>query len=109
MELAFKLGYDYKTHRNKDDIVKIYPFSSAVKSMSTIGKIDGENYIFSKGAPDFMIKHCSHFINIDGEESPIDEAFLKRLHEQISIFSGLTLRTLLLGYRKGGNEHDSQE
>jgi len=41
LELAYKLGFNYKTHRNKEEIVRIYPFSSKVKSMTTIGKIDG--------------------------------------------------------------------
>lgn len=41
LELAYRLGYNYRTNRNKEDIIRIYPFSSAVKSMTTIAKIDG--------------------------------------------------------------------
>lgn len=71
--------------------------------MTTIGKIDNENYTFSKGAPDFLIKYCSNYINKDGEEVPINEAFHNILNEQIKIFAELTLRTLLLAYKKGGH------
>lgn len=38
-----------------------------VKSMTTIGKIDGEVYTFVKGAPDFMINDCTHYVNEKGE------------------------------------------
>lgn len=40
--------------------------------MSTIAKFDDENYTFSKGAPDFLIKCCTNYINKDGEEAPIN-------------------------------------
>lgn len=101
--MAYKLGYNYRTHRNKDDIIKIYPFSSKVKSMTTIGKIDGEPYTFAKGAPDFMIKHCSHYVNKNGEVVPIDDNFTKVLFEKLENFAEQTLRTLLIGYKKGGS------
>lgn len=45
--------------------------------MSTIAKIDDQNYSFSKGAPDFMIKHCSKYIDKNGKEVPINENFIK--------------------------------
>jgi len=28
LEMAFKMGYDYKKYRNRDKIKKIFPFSS---------------------------------------------------------------------------------
>lgn len=67
LEMAYKMGFNYKQHRNKEDIIKIFPFSSMVKSMTTIGKIDGQVYTFVKGAPDFMINDCTHYVNEKGE------------------------------------------
>lgn len=55
LEMAYKIGYNYKEHRSKEEIVKIFPFSSAIKSMTTISKINGATYTFTKGAPDFLI------------------------------------------------------
>lgn len=40
LELAYKMNFNYKTHRKQEHVVKVYPFSSKVKSMATIGKIN---------------------------------------------------------------------
>lgn len=80
MELAHKLGYSYKSHRNKDSIVRIHPFSSNIKSMSTTAQLDGENYTFSKGAPDFMIKQCTNYVNAEGQTVPITPDFIENLN-----------------------------
>ncbi len=36
LELAYKLGYDYRKFRGKDKILATFPFSSLTKSMSVI-------------------------------------------------------------------------
>jgi magnesium-transporting ATPase (P-type) len=51
LELAFRLGYDYKKVRNKERIIVSYPFSSARKKMTTIYRADDGIYVFCKGAP----------------------------------------------------------
>ena len=66
LELAYKLGYPYREFRNKDKMLKVFPFSSKIKSMSTIADIDGKVYTFTKGAPDFVLPSCTHYINAHG-------------------------------------------
>lgn len=73
LELAYKLGFNYREHRNKDNIIKVFPFSSAIKSMSTIASFNGQPHTFTKGAPDFVIKSCTHYLNKNGEKVPITE------------------------------------
>jgi magnesium-transporting ATPase (P-type) len=34
--MAFKMGYDYKKFRHRDNQLKIFPFSSAKKKMATV-------------------------------------------------------------------------
>ena len=61
------MGYDYKKYRSRDKIKKIFPFSSAEKKMATIYEDEkGKLLCFVKGAPDFLLSHCSSFINADG-------------------------------------------
>lgn len=66
LELAFKLGYNYKEYRKKDDIIKVFPFSSKIKSMSSIINVDDRPYTFTKGAPDFVLQSCTHYLDKNG-------------------------------------------
>ena len=75
LELANKLGYFYKEHRSKEEIIKIFPFSSAIKSMTTVSRINGTTYTFTKGAPDFLLPRCSHFIDKNGESKEINAQY----------------------------------
>jgi Ca2+ transporting ATPase len=54
LEMAYKFGFDYKLYRNPERILKIFPFSSERKKMTTIFRDDKAVYAFSKGAPDFL-------------------------------------------------------
>ncbi len=38
------------------------PFSSSRKRMSCIAKINNKTFIYSKGAPDFLLPSCTRFI-----------------------------------------------
>lgn len=38
LEMAYNLGYNYKEHRNKENLVKVFPFSSETKIMTTVSK-----------------------------------------------------------------------
>lgn len=74
LEVAYKLGYDYEKFRNRDRIKKIFPFSSEKKKMATVYEDEkGKLYLFVKGAPDFMLPACSHFVNRDAGISKINQ------------------------------------
>ncbi len=84
LETAFRMGYDYEKFRNRDKIKKIFPFSSERKKMATVYEDDkGKLYLFTKGAPDFMIPSCSHFINKDGGISKVTTDFSDTLQSAI--------------------------
>jgi len=36
--MAYELGYNYRELRNKENIVKIFPFASETKCMTTVSK-----------------------------------------------------------------------
>ena len=66
LELAHNLGYNYREVRNQysGDIIKVVPFASKTKSMSTIITVKGRSVVYTKGAPELVIKNCSKFLNI---------------------------------------------
>jgi magnesium-transporting ATPase (P-type) len=36
LEMAFRMGYDYKKFRNRDSQLRVFPFSSEKKKMATV-------------------------------------------------------------------------
>lgn len=101
LEMAYRMGYDYEKFRNRDKIKKIFPFSSEKKKMATVYEDDkGKLYLFAKGAPDFMIPVCTHFVNKDGGISKITTEFSESLNQTIEEFAAGSLRTILLTYRE---------
>lgn len=61
---------------------------------------DKRTILFTKGAPDFLLPHCSKFINTDGAIEEISHDFRNILAHRLSDFANHSLRTLLLCYRK---------
>jgi Ca2+-transporting ATPase len=61
--MALKYGYNFKTLRNKDNMLKIFPFSSEAKKMTTIYKYDKKIYVCTKGAPEYLMQNCTQFID----------------------------------------------
>ena len=109
LELSYRMGFKYQEHRKYDDLIRVFPFSSVKKNMTSIAKIDGTVYTLMKGAPDFNIGQCSHYIGANGEKKAVDDQFKNLLNEKLRTFAGLTLRTLLLAYKEGGSADLSLE
>jgi Ca2+ transporting ATPase len=68
--------------------------------MSTIFQRNDKSLVmFTKGAPDFLLSLCSHYISETGEPQPIDEYFTSTMQAVIDKFAADSLRTLLLCYK----------
>ena len=65
---AFKLGFLKDDLYNKFPRVSEIPFDSTRKMMTTIHKINGKYLAITKGAPDVLIKKCTHI----NQETSID-------------------------------------
>lgn len=101
LEMSFRMGYDYKKFRNKENQLRIFPFSSEKKKMATVYADEkGVNYVFVKGAPDFLLEHCTKFINKSGNVSKINSDFIASIKETIEAFASESLRTILLTYKE---------
>lgn len=101
LELARDLDFDYRKVRkeNEQNVIKILPFSSETKTMSSVVNYKGKVHIFTKGAPDFLLKFCSKYLNAEGNAVNITPEFQNTLNQKLKEFADATLRTLLLAYK----------
>lgn len=56
---AAKAGVDYQDLRQAADIVRVFPFSSQNKDMSTIVRENGKEILYVKGNPEKIISLCT--------------------------------------------------
>eukprot|EP00163_Fabomonas_tropica_P010515 TRINITY_DN2067_c0_g1_i3.p1 TRINITY_DN2067_c0_g1~~TRINITY_DN2067_c0_g1_i3.p1 ORF type:complete len:955 (-),score=339.67 TRINITY_DN2067_c0_g1_i3:292-3156(-) len=76
----------------------IYPFNSAIKTMSTVVTVDNHRRLYTKGAPDFVIKTCTMVLDEEGKHQPLDDAKREELQQALVKMAGTGLRTLALAY-----------
>jgi len=74
------------------------PFDSERKLMSTINEVDGRVVQYTKGAPDELLRRCTHML-VDGQVVPLTDELRAEIHAQISGFSDRALRVLGSAYR----------
>lgn len=71
---AHKAGADYQQLRKDADIVRVFPFSSQNKDMSTIVNEDGHLMLYTKGNPEKILALCS---NVSDEEAAHIQALME--------------------------------
>lgn len=74
------------------------PFNSDRKMMSTLHKVKGGVVSAVKGAPDVMLKHCTHLL-LDGKVVAMTAAHKKHILAQNSLMASRALRVLGFAYR----------
>lgn len=74
--MAYNLGWDFtKVREAEEKFLKTIPFSSETKKMSCLYQ-NAPNIarVYAKGAPDYLIEKCTHYISDKGE-LPISNEF----------------------------------
>ena len=82
-------GKDYEELRKQVNVLKQLPFSTERKMMATLAEVDGENYLFVKGAPEIVMKKCI-----------IEDRMLKQSAEELDEWQHKAMRTLAFAYKK---------
>lgn len=82
-------GKDYEELRKQVNVLKQLPFSTERKMMATLAEIDGETYLFVKGAPEIVMKKCI-----------IEDRMLKQTAEELDEWQHKAMRTLAFAYKK---------
>ena len=96
--LITKWNMEYKEIREQNPIVVLHEFSSARKKMSTIIAKNGQHRIYAKGAPDFVLRTCTHYIDAQGRRQEISQEWRDALLAKIGEYADLALRTMLVCY-----------
>ena len=82
-------GKDYEELRKQVNVLKQLPFSTERKMMATLAEVDGETYLFVKGAPEILMKKCI-----------IEDRMLKQTAEELDEWQHKAMRTLAFAYKK---------
>ncbi len=106
--MADALGMSKSSLEGKKPRVNELPFDSVRKMMSTAHqKENGAYLIYTKGAMDQILKHCS-FININEKVRKISPDDKKNIEEAAKKMSDKALRVLALAYKTGEKEIEEE-
>jgi len=103
-----ELGCDYEAVRESRaaEVVQVFPFSSARKSMGVIAQpagdskpiVDGKYVYYVKGASEEVLSRCTRILNADGTVSELNDKVRKAARTRIDDMAKEGLRTLCLAY-----------
>ncbi|MGN8803895.1 calcium-translocating P-type ATPase, PMCA-type [Segatella copri] len=82
-------GKDYEELRKQVNVLKQLPFSTERKMMATLAEVDGETYLFVKGAPEIVMEKCI-----------IEDRMQKQTAEELDEWQHKAMRTLAFAYKK---------
>lgn len=101
LQHVHKWGRDYVKIRESHPAFRIYMFDSVKKSMSTAEKLrNGGVRVYTKGAPDILLKSCTGELSEDGVTSrPISDEQREVILRAVNEMASRGLRTLLLAVR----------
>lgn len=77
-QAANHMGKAYTEERKDHEIVHAFPFSSELKHMTTICRIDGKLMAYVKGSPECVLAMCK----IDAEKKKDVEIYIKKSEEK---------------------------
>lgn len=108
--LGEKIGLNKEQLNEEYKRVQEIPFDSNRKLMSTFNEKDGKITIYTKGAPDEILKRCTNIYK-DGEVSEFTEADRKKILDANSGFAKNALRVLGVAFKTVENldDFDKQE
>ncbi len=102
---AALVNYAYKLSLNKNELDEKYPrlceapFDSMRKMMSTVHSVDGKVVQYTKGAPDELLKCCTHILKEDGVKELTDDIRQEILNKNKE-FADKALRVLAGAYKE---------
>lgn len=98
--LAAKLGRDVCEVRAQQPRLKVFPFESVRKRMSTIHAAPtGQIFCWVKGAPETVLPRCTTLTSWDGQAVPLTQRDRARLSQELSDMAQRGLRLLALAYK----------
>lgn len=111
LEFSKSFGVDYREVRSNSKYLKVYPFASKRKTMTTVIKLTSassshgkspattDHRIHVKGASEIVLGACTHFVDKDGKVQNFDSQSRQQFDINITMFADKALRTICLAYR----------
>ncbi len=96
--LAHKAGMEKDAWNSKFPRIQEIPFDSDRKLMSTYHKIDGKIVMYTKGAPDELLRRCVS-IELNGKVEALSDAKREEILAKNQAFAEEALRVIGVAYR----------
>ncbi|KAG0166825.1 hypothetical protein DFQ28_006855 [Apophysomyces sp. BC1034] len=102
------LGCDYETIRHDSKTVKVFPFASKRKTMTTIvqtlessaaTKSQSDYRVHVKGASEIVLESCTHYLDSRGHVKKLTKESEVKWGGVISAYANKALRTIAIAYR----------
>lgn len=103
---ALGLGLDKDSLKEEAPRIGEAPFDSMRKMMTTVHRKGGQLIQYTKGAPDEILKRCTHIWQ-DGKAVELTEALRRQVLAENKAMADKALRVLAAAYRSWEKEPDS--
>jgi len=108
VDFASKIGFDKEKMEQKNPRIDEVPFDSTRKMMTTVNKIDGEKYTFTKGAIESVLNTCTKII-INNEICELTDSIKKEISQKNLEMADSALRVLACAYRENNSDKNLRE
>ncbi len=109
VNFAYSLGLDKNEMVTTSPRVGEAPFDSMRKMMSTIHNNNGQIIQYTKGAPDEVLKCCTHYVDENGVEHALTDEDRSNILQANKDMADKALRVLCGAYRKWDNMPSDNE
>jgi len=96
---ALKYGINVQNRLAEKPIIHIMPFDFARKRMTTVHKLNGEVFIYTKGAPRSILSVCNKIL-VDDRVEELTRKNLRSAEAKIREFASEGLRVIAVAYKK---------
>jgi potassium/sodium efflux P-type ATPase len=96
---ALKSNVNVQNALDEKPIVHVLPFSFERKRMSTVHKLNGDVYIYTKGAPRNTLDVCNKVL-VNGKVEELNEENMMLIESQIREFANEGLRVIAVAYKR---------
>ena len=104
---AAKAALTIETLASAYDFLGEVPFDPERKMMTIVRRTPDGPAAYVKGAPDVLLRHCTHWLAMDGTTEPITESVRAAILDANASFAHQALRVLAIAHRRLDREPDA--
>ncbi|OHT11104.1 calcium-translocating P-type ATPase, PMCA-type family protein [Tritrichomonas foetus] len=99
LKMIMDCNFDYKEIREMHQTLVLHDFNSTRKRMSSVVQHSENSFrVYAKGAPEILIKKCTHYLKSNGERSELEPVESDALIQRVNELADDQLRTMLITY-----------